>query len=217
MKRTTTAITLSLALAGPAVADINVTVAMTADNISISTGIPDQASEGVCFGGYSLYDAPVLFDLSHSDKACDIRPGLATSWHIDPANPRRWIFKLRDGVKWQDGCPFVADDVVWNFQRILNKDAPQFDAFQFVLGRTYAGNVASVEKIDDHTVAIVMGCVHSLFLYLLPQIMQIRPCNAERLQFDCNALAFAPSGTGPYRYHRMVALGRLELDANRDY
>src|ERR1700682_4345261 len=79
-----------------------VTVAMTAGDIPITTGIPDQGSEGVRFVGYSLYDALVLFDLSHSDKAADLRTGLATSWSIDPENPKRWIFKLREGVKWHD-------------------------------------------------------------------------------------------------------------------
>ena len=217
MKKTLAAIALSLALGPAAFADTTLTVAMTAGDIPITTGIPDQGSEGVRFVGYSLYDALVLFDLSKSDTASDIRPGLATSWKIDPNNPKRWIFQLREGVKWHDGCPFVADDVVWNFQRILNKDAPQFDAFQFALGRTYAGNVASVEKIDDHSVAIVMDRVHSLFPYLLPQIMMISPCNAERLKYDKNALMFAPSGTGPYRYRRMVAHERLELDANTEY
>ena len=198
-------------------AETTLTVAMTAGDIPITTGIPDQGSEGVRFVGYSLYDALVLFDLSRSDKASDIRPGLATEWHIDPANQKRWIFKLRENVKWHDGCPFTAEDVVWNFQRIQNKDAPQFDAFQFALGRTYAGNVQSVDKIDDHTVAFNMDRVHSLFPYLLPQIMLISPCNAEKLKYDRNALAFAPSGTGPYRYKRMVAHERLELDANKEY
>ena len=208
---------LALLLARPAAAETTLTVAMTAGDIPITTGIPDQGSEGVRFVGYSLYDALVLFDLSKSDKASDIRPGLATEWHIDPENSKRWIFKLREGVKWHDGCPFKADDVVWNFRRILDKTAPQFDAFQFALGRTYAGNVASVDKIDEYTVAFNMDRVHSLFPYLLPQIMLISPCNAEKLKYDNNALAFSPSGTGPYRYRRMVAHERLELDANTDY
>src|SRR6266481_4353390 len=43
--------------------------------------------------------------------ASDIKPGLATEWHVDEANDKRWIFTLRQGVKWHDGCPFTADDV----------------------------------------------------------------------------------------------------------
>ena len=50
-----------------------------------------------------------------SDKPSDIKPGLATSWEVDPNNHKRWIYHLRQGVKWHDGCPFTADDVLWNF------------------------------------------------------------------------------------------------------
>jgi ABC-type transport system substrate-binding protein len=206
-------------LAGATVARAEsvVTVAMTAGDIPLTTGIPDQGSEGVRFVGYSIYDALVLFDLSHSDRASDIRPGLATSWKIDPDDHRRWLFTLRQGVKWHDGCPFTAEDVIWNFKRILDKNSAQFDPMQFALGRTYVGNVGSVDKVDDSTVAINMDRVMSLFPALLPQIMLISPCNAEKLKNDPNAIAFHPSGTGPYRFNSMVAHERLELVANRDY
>ena len=112
---------LLLAFSLAARAETTLTVAMTAGDIPITTGIPDQGSEGVRFVGYSLYDALVLFDLSHFDRAADIRPGLATSWKIDPTDPKRWLFTLREGVKWHDGCPFTPDDVVWNFKRILDR------------------------------------------------------------------------------------------------
>jgi ABC-type transport system substrate-binding protein len=206
-----------LALTAAARAQTTVTVAMTAGDIPITTGLPDQGSEGVRFVGYSLYDALVLFDLSKFDKPSGIRPGLATSWTIDPQNNKRWLFTLRQGVKWHDGCPFTADDVVWNFKRLTDKDSPQFDPLQFALARAYIGNVTSVEKVDDHSVAIDMDRVQSLFPYLLPQIMLISPCNAEKLKYDRDALMFHPSGTGPYRFHQMVAHERLELERNDDY
>jgi len=164
-----------------------------------------------------LYDALVLFDLSHADRPAELRPGLATSWSVDPEDSKRWIFKLRQGVKWHDGCPFVADDVVWNFQRLLDKNSPQFDPLQFALGRGFVGNVASVDKIDDFTVAIAMDRPQALFPGLLPQIMLISPCNAKKLNYDRDALMFHPSGTGPYRIDRMVAHERLELVPNKDY
>jgi hypothetical protein len=204
-------------LAFAAQAETVVTVGMTAGDIPITTGIPDQGSEGVRFVGYSLYDALVLFDLSKFDKASDIRPGLATSWKIDPADSKRWLFTLREGVKWHDGCPFTPEDVVWNFKRILDKDSPQFDPLQFALGRTYAGNVKSVEKVDDRTVAINMDRVHSLFPYLLPQIMMVSPCNAAALKYDKDAMMSRPSGTGPYKIGKLVPHERLELLRNDDY
>src|SRR5450755_4423960 len=98
----------------PVCADSVLTVGMTAGDIPNTTGNPDQGFEGFRFVGYNLYDGLALWDLSSRDKPSDIKPGLATSWEVDTNNHRRWIFHLRQGVKWHDGCPFTADDVVWN-------------------------------------------------------------------------------------------------------
>ena len=87
----------------PAAAAGVLTVAMTAGDIAVTTGTPDQGFEGLRFVGWSLYDALVGWDLSKADKASDIIPGLATSWAIDPNDHKRWIFKLRQGVKFHDG------------------------------------------------------------------------------------------------------------------
>src|SRR6476659_635608 len=102
--------------AGSAYAGGTLTVGMTAGDIPVTTGNPDQGFEGYRFVGYNLYDALVLWDLSgkNADTAADIKPGLATEWQVDEANPKRWIFKLRQGVKFHDGCDFTADAVVWN-------------------------------------------------------------------------------------------------------
>ena len=64
------------------------TVAMTAGDIPNTTGNPDQGFEGFRFVGYNLYDGLALWDLSRSDKPSDIKPGLATSWEVDPDNHR---------------------------------------------------------------------------------------------------------------------------------
>jgi len=70
------------------------TVAMTAGDLPTTTGNPDQGFEGFRFVGWNLYDALINWDLSQGDRASDIKPGLATEWHIDPANHKRWIFTL---------------------------------------------------------------------------------------------------------------------------
>ena len=72
------ALCLLLGLAATARGETELTVAMTAGDIPITTGIPDQGSEGVRFVGYSLYDALVLFDLD-----------LSLSLHVlsDPGSP----------------------------------------------------------------------------------------------------------------------------------
>jgi peptide/nickel transport system substrate-binding protein len=73
-------------------------VAMTAGDIPITIGQPDQGFEGYRFVGYNLYDTLTLWDLSKADVVADIRPGLATSWEVDPQDTKRWIVELRQGV-----------------------------------------------------------------------------------------------------------------------
>ena len=193
------------------------TVAMTAGDIPVTTGNPDQGFEGYRFVGYNLYDALVLWDLSKADKPSEIKPGLATSWEIDPNDHKRWIVHLRRDVKWHDGCPFTADDVVWNIQYRTDKKAPFFLAQQFAYTRSFLVNVKSVTKIDDYTVAFENNFVESLFPYSLSYVMMISRCRAQALHYDWAQYALHPSGTGPYRFDRFVPHQRLEFVPNLDY
>ena len=193
------------------------TVAMTAGDIPVTAGTPDQGFEGFRFVGWSLYDALARWDLSSSDKASDIVPGLATSWEIDPANHKRWIVHLRQGVKFHDGCDFSADDVIWNFGRITDQKAPQFYTQQYAFNRAYTTNYAGIEKLDANTVAITTNFVESLFPYTLSYIPMVSRCRAEALKYDWQAFAANPSGTGPYRFANMTPHERLELLPNKEY
>ena len=194
-----------------------VTVAMTAGEVPITTGTPDQGFEGYRFVAFNLYDALVNWDLSRSDKASDIKPGLATDWHVDPANNKRWLFDLREGVKWHDGCDFVASDVVWNFTRLMDNKSPQFDTFQFALSRGYLTTIDSVKAIDDHHIAIETKSPDSLVPYEISYIPLISRCRLEALKYDYTAYASQPSGTGPYLFSKLVPHERLELVPNPGY
>ena len=136
-------------------------VGMTAGDIPVTTGNPDQGFEGYRFVGYNLYDALLLWDLSKGDKPSEIKPGLATSYEIDPNDHKRWIVHLRQGVTWHDGCKFTADDVIWNFQYRTDQKAPYFLAQQFAYIRAFLTNVKSVTKIDDYTVAFETNFIES--------------------------------------------------------
>ena len=192
------------------------TVAMTAGDVPVTTGNPDQGFEGYRFVGYNLYDGLLLWDLSKSDKPSEIRPGLATSYEADPSN-KRWIVHLRHGVKWHDGCEFHADDVVWNFQMRMDQKAPYFSTQQFTYTRAFLTNVKSVTKIDDYTVAFENNFVESLFPYTLSYVLMISPCRAKEVNYDWAQYALHPSGTGPYKFDRFVAHQRLEMVPNTEY
>ncbi len=97
-------------------------IAMTAGDIPDWTGQPDQGFEGYRFVGYSLYEGLTDWDLSQRDKEVDIRPGLATKWYTDPKDSKRWMFELRHGVKFHDGCDWNADAAVANFKRLDRQD-----------------------------------------------------------------------------------------------
>jgi ABC-type transport system substrate-binding protein len=198
-------------------AETVVTVAMTAGDIPITNGIPDQGSEGIRFVGYSLYDALVGWDLSSSDHPADIVPGLATKWEIDPANHKRWIFTIREGVKFHDGCAFGPDEVVWNFKRLTDQTVPQFDPLQFALARASLTNMAGFEKIDDHHVAFDTKIVDSLFPYEIATMMMVSPCRVKATNDSPAAYAAAPAGTGPYKFDKVVPHERLELVRNAGY
>src|ERR1700733_8908491 len=58
--------------------------------------------------------------LTARDKDLKIVPGLAESWEI-PEEPTRWRFHLRKNVKFQNGDPFTADDVVFSADRVRAK------------------------------------------------------------------------------------------------
>src|SRR6516164_9666386 len=143
------------------------TVGMTAGDLPITTGNPDQGFEGYRFVGYNLYDSLILWDLSKTavDKATDIKPALATEWHVDEGNDKRWMFKLRQGVKWHDGCDFTADDVVWNFTHSKDPAAPEFDPGQLAQATVYLANAVRASKVDEFTVAFDTTVPDSLFPY----------------------------------------------------
>ena len=126
--RLAVAVSGALALAGAALPANASTlrIAMTAADIPLTLGQPDQGYEGNRFTGIPLYDALVEWDLSQGEKPSGLVPGLATEWHIDPQNTSRWIFTLRPGVKFHDGTEVNADAIVWNVDKVLNKAAPQY-------------------------------------------------------------------------------------------
>jgi peptide/nickel transport system substrate-binding protein len=76
-------------------------IAMTAADIPKTSGQPDQGFEGNRFTGIPLYDSLTQWDLSSEEKPSVLIPGLATEWKVSDADKTKWIFKLRQGVKFQ--------------------------------------------------------------------------------------------------------------------
>jgi peptide/nickel transport system substrate-binding protein len=192
-------------------------VAMTAGDIPDWTGQPDQGFEGFRFVGWSLYDSFINWDLTRSDVEAPLRPGLATKWYIDPANNKRWIFELRKGVKFHDGCDWNADVAIWNIDRLTNDKVPQFHPVHYARQRARTNSIDHAEKIDDYTIAVYTRTPESLFYWNMAYWMVISKCALDAAGNDYKIYAKAPAGTGPYKFDKVVPRERLELVKNTDY
>ncbi|MEA3157755.1 MAG: peptide/nickel transport system substrate-binding protein, partial [Betaproteobacteria bacterium] len=121
----------TLATSGTALAQKKpLRVGMTLSDIPATTGQPTGGGEGNRMTGITLYDGMINWKLDDAKGFSGLVPGLATEWSVDPKDQTRWIFKLRKGVKFHDGSDFNADAVVWNFDKLFKKEAPQYDPRQ---------------------------------------------------------------------------------------
>ncbi len=144
-------------------------------------------------------------------------PGLALSWDIDFGDKTKWTLKLRQGVSFHDGCPWNADSELWNFKRVMDPKAPQFN-FRHVgmIGYTTV-NIVTVDKVDDYAVAIHTKTPNALFPYEMAMDYMISNCAVEKDNYNWDAYYKHPSGTGPYKFDKVVAHERLELVKNEKY
>jgi peptide/nickel transport system substrate-binding protein len=85
--------------------------------------------------------ANIYEPLLRRNRDLSLEPSLATGW--EQVAPAVWRFHLRPGVKWQDGSPFTADDVVFSLKRILSPNSSM---------RAPLSTVKEARKIDDMTV-----------------------------------------------------------------
>jgi peptide/nickel transport system substrate-binding protein len=180
-------------------------------------GGPEGGFEGIRFGGYMVFDALVNWDMSKADAPSPLTPGLATSWTVDPADKKRWIITLREGVKFHDGTPFDADAAIWNFDSIFKQDAPQFHGPRSGLVRGRLSSVAGYAKVDAKTIAITTNVVDGMFPYQLSYLWFVSPARLAEHGGDWQKFTQRPAGTGPYKVISVTPRERVELEANTGY
>ena len=213
-----TAIALAAAGAATAFAAGTLRIGMTASDIPLTTGQTDQGGEGQRFMGYTVYDSLVEWDLTSAVKPSALVPGLAVSWAVDANDKTKWIFKLRDGVKFHDGSAFTADAVIWNLDKLLKTDAPQFDKRQAAQGKSRIPAVASYKAIDPLTVEITTKTPDATLPYQLSWILMSSPTNWEAQGKNWDVVAQKPSGTGPWKLESgFTPRERAELTPNKNY
>jgi peptide/nickel transport system substrate-binding protein len=133
----------------------------------------------------------------------EVKPGLAESWTVAP-DQKTWTFKLRKGLRWSDGEPLTADDVLFTFQAMYDTNSPHAKAdSQKVNGRPF-----TVTKVDDLTVQIVTPEVYAPFLescaanvWIIPK-HKLAAALAERRFDSAYGVNTSPPdlvGSGPFK------------------
>ncbi|HTR83268.1 MAG TPA: ABC transporter substrate-binding protein [Reyranella sp.] len=218
-RRTALLASAALPFAKPAAAQQASTlrIAMTLADIPVTDGAPDQGTEGIRFMGYTLYDPLVMWDLSSATEPAKIVPGLATKWYQDPADPTKWIFELRQGVKWHDGSPFTADDVIFSLDRTLNDKSEAFDKLGRGVLIAAVWPMVGYRKIDDFKVELQTNGVDTVMPSLLNRFTIASKANFEKVGKDWIAYRKAPVGTGPWKMKAWAPREKAELERNTDY
>jgi len=131
------------------------------------------------------------------DRNLQLAPGLATSWK--QTSPNVWRFELRKGVKFHDGAPFTADDVVFSFARGSGDGSDM---------KTYTNDIKEVRKVGSHTVEFetkapfpILPDVFSFFYIMSKEWSEKNGATkpVDRRKGVENAASFQANGTGPFR------------------
>ena len=208
MKLTPTALALSLALVASMAQAVTLRVANQGDVQSMD---PHSLNETLQLS----FTASVYEPLVGRDRKMGLVPLLATKW--TQTSPTVWRFDLRRNVKFHDGTPFTADDVVFTFKRAAGDGSDM---------KGYTQAFKTVRKIDDHTVEIETGAPYPILPDVISNVyvMSKKWCEDNKAEIPVdrrkgieNTASFKSNGTGPFRLRERQPSVRTTLVRNFSY
>ena len=148
--------------------------------------------------------------LTLSDQELNLHPVLATSWKAN-STADVWTFKIRQGVKFSNGHPLTADDVVYTYKLQANPKSGgnALSAFGGVL------EPSGVVKVDDYTVEFHLEAPNGNFPYLTSSDnynMIILPSGYDPAKWQSTFV-----GTGPFILKTYTAKVGASFTANPSY
>jgi peptide/nickel transport system substrate-binding protein len=164
---------------------------------------------------HRVYEALIAID-PYDDPQYRHRPELAERWELSP-DGRTYTFHLRPNVKWHDGLPFTAADVIATFDKIFD---PKSTA---VSTRSEFAELQSYRALDPATVVFVWKRAYFMALDALSDVV-IQPAHVIASltgpQYGAaasNRLSRAPIGTGPFKFALWESQSKIVLERNDEY
>lgn len=157
----------------------------------------------------------VYESLVRYDEKFQVEPALATKW--EQVSPTQVRFTLRRDVKFHDGAPFTADDVVFSLTRAMTPPSNMQSATQ---------SVKEVKKVDDHTVDVILKGPNPILLRELTEARIMNKAWAEKhnsvksQDYGGKEESYASrnaNGTGPYKLVVWQPDVKLQLTKNPDW
>jgi peptide/nickel transport system substrate-binding protein len=142
--------------------------------------------------------------LTAQDPQLQVLPDLATSWEATE-DLKTWVFHLRPGVKFHNGKPFEAADVVFTFKRILDKDVGSVLRVNFIA-------VTNIEAVDPLTVKFTLSAPYAD----IPAAVAAYQA-AIVSESTVDTLTTHPIGTGPFKFVEYRPGDQLVMERNPDY
>ncbi len=159
-----------------------------------------------------------LIEINRSSQQTE--PALAKSWKIS-SDGRTFTLQLRKGIRFSDGLPFDADDVVFSFGVYMDEavDSPQRDLL------IIDGKSITVTKVDQYTVRFVLprpyAAAERLFdgLAMLPKHLLEKPYREGHFAqaWSLNVRTAEIAGLGPFRLKEYVPGQRIVVERNPFY
>jgi len=150
----------------------------------------------------------------YKDGTLEVEPSLAESWTISD-DGTVYTFKLRSGIKFQDGTDFNADAVKFNFDRMLKDDHPFHDTGPFPLSFFFSA-VKDVKAVDATTVEFTLNAPYAPFLSNLayPTGLIVSPAAVEKSGKDFGR---NPVGTGAFKFEEWEANAKVVVSRYDEY
>ncbi|MFB6842787.1 ABC transporter substrate-binding protein [Streptomyces sp. NPDC056361] len=171
------------------------------------------------FGTRLLYRTLVTYTAEPGAKGSELVPDLAEDLGTPSNGAKTWTFRLKPGLKYEDGTPITSKDVKHNVERSFSPDlpgGPDYAARYLVGGKDYRGpaegkHLDSVKTPDDRTIVFELHTPFAEFPFAatLPTFAPVPPSRDKGPQYDSR-----PFSSGPYKVETYARDKQLVLVRN---